>query len=195
MDLRKCENQWVALQVRSRHEPRCAQLLRAKGYEEFLPLCVHPLGDSYKRSSVRRGPLFPGYIFCRLSSKALGPIVTTPWVIRIVGCGGDPAPISDQEVNDIRRIVESGHFTYPWPNAPIGQRICIVEGPLRGVTGTLLRTKNVSRLIVTVDLLQRSAAVEIDARSVSVLLHEEPMNRFAETRSVMYVLPGSRSVD
>src|SRR6267142_2502660 len=167
MDVGTFENQWFALHVRSRREHMCAQILRSKGYEEFLPLAMPGVSGSLRRVSTQRQPLFPGYVFCRLSANVCGPIVTTPGVIRILGFGGVPSPISEEQIKNIQHLVDYDHPTYRWPYISVGQRIRITSGALRGVTGVLLRTKNVHRLIVSIDLLLRSVAVEVDTACVT----------------------------
>jgi transcription antitermination factor NusG len=165
MNLRKLENQWFALQVKTRFEQRCARILQSKGYEEFLPLySCNSMGP--RRDATEAEPLFPGYVFCKLSTNAKGPVVTTPGVIRIVGHGGTPSSIDDDEIATIRAFVQSGRLVYPWPYLELGQRVRVSSGPLRGAEGTLVRVKNADRLVVSLSLLRRSAAVEIDASSV-----------------------------
>jgi transcription antitermination factor NusG len=167
MDFRKLDNQWFALQVRARFEDRCARALRGKGYEEFLPLCKFISRGHDAESLKRPKPLFPGYVFCKFKHDAKGPVVTTPGVIRPVGFGGMPCPINEEEIENIRRVVDSECPALSWPYVPAGHVLRITRGPLSGVTGTLVRVKNVHRLVVSIDLLKRSAAVEVDAECVS----------------------------
>jgi transcription antitermination factor NusG len=161
MDLREFENRWFALQVRSRTENVCSLILGNKGYETFLPTSI--FGDEARN---RPKPLFPGYLFCKLRHFAYGPILTTPGVIRVVGFGTMPAPISDEEIGSLRSMISSGCPVAPCPYT-IGKRIRIIGGPLKGIPGTVIRVKNAFRLVVSVDLLQRSAAVEVDARWIA----------------------------
>ena len=157
---------WFAVQVRPRGEKVIAQLLRFKGYEEFIPL--------YK--SKRRGsdriidlelPLFPSYIFVRFSARAHGPIVTTPGVVRIVGYGKVPVAVENQEIDFLQKIVQSELVADPWPFVHVGERVHIAKGPLTGAEGIVLRLKNNWRLVVSVSLLQRSVAVEIDGNWIT----------------------------
>ena len=166
MDFHRLENQWFALQVKTRFESRCALILRSKGYDEYLPLRKSNPRPNESRVAIGGQPLFPGYVFCKLNANARGPVVTTPGVIRVVGYGGVPAAISDEEVSSIKSFVESGRPVYPWPNCHAGQHVRVTAGPLRGLEGSLVRTKSVDRLVVSITLLQRSAAVELDAASV-----------------------------
>lgn len=162
VDFRKFIDQWFALQVRPRFEHISARILRGKGYEEFVPLCKFPRAGDTTKSVRQLQPLFPGYIFCKLNASAKGSVVTTPGVIRVVGFGSTPASISEQEIGIIQAVIESGCPAYPWPYLQTGQKVRLVGGPLRGTEGIFLRLKNVHRLVVSVSLLQRSAAVEID---------------------------------
>jgi transcription antitermination factor NusG len=136
--------------------------LRGKGYEEFLPLY-----RSRRRWSDRvkdlELPLFPGYLFCRFDvSDRLMPILTTPGVIGIVGAGKLPIPVDLEEIEAIRAILRSGLAAQPWPLLRAGSKVYIERGPLAGLEGIITNTEKVYRLIVSVSLLQRSVAVEID---------------------------------
>ena len=167
MDSRKFDDRWFALQVKTRFEAICARVLRSKGYEKFVPVCKFVSRRSDTRSLTQPKALFPGYVFCRFNHDAKGLIVTTPGVIRIVGYGKMPCPISEDEIENIRLVIRSEYAAVSWPYVTAGQRLRITKGPLRGVTGTLIRVKNDDRLIISVDLLQRSAAVDVDAECVA----------------------------
>jgi len=162
MDFQGCDEHWFALQVKVRGEHLCAAILRNKGYEGFLP--THTVARDEKGSHLHRTPqpLFPGYVFCRLSPNARGPVLTTPGVIRVVGYGGVPSPISNEEIDSIQCMLACSRAVYPYPYLRLGERVRITAGPLAGVEGTLLRLKNVDRLVVSVDVLRRSVAVELD---------------------------------
>jgi len=166
MGFRRFDNQWFALQVRTRSEQMCAQMLRSKGYEDFLPLSCIAVNRKGLHAYAESRPLFPGYVFCKLSGNERGLVMTTPGVIRVVGYGGVPSPITDEEIANMRCIVNSTRPSYAWPYLQVGQSVHIVAGPLRGVEGILLRRKNLVRLVVSIHLLQRSAAVEVDAEWV-----------------------------
>lgn len=153
---------WYALQVRPRYEKQISTALRSKGYEEFLPLysARRRWSDRYK---VVEFPLFPGYLFCRFDQKLRLPILTIPGVLKIVSFGKELIPVDESEIASIQAIVKSGFKAEPWPYLQAGQRVRINEGALEGVEGIFLHTKTEQRLVVSVSLLQRSVAVEIDA--------------------------------
>jgi transcription antitermination factor NusG len=161
MQLTSFDGSWFALQIKARHERATALMLRHKGYEEFLPLCKvkRRWSDRIKEIQV---PLFPGYLFCQFNPHVGAPIITTPGVIRIVGVGKTPVAVSDEEISAVQRLVKSGLNTQPWPYLRVGQTVRIESGPLEDLEGIVLVIKNHHRLIVSVSLLQRSVAVEID---------------------------------
>lgn len=149
---------WFALQVRPRSERTICAILRNKGFFPFLPTCdLSPLAR----------PMFPGYLFCRLDLAArLLPLFTTPGFHRLVGFGHSPSPLADADIEQVRRIMTSGLALLPWPRIEPGSPVEVASGPLAGLRGTLLSFRRRHHLLVAVDLLQRSVAVELDASSV-----------------------------
>jgi transcription antitermination factor NusG len=149
---------WFALYVKPRHEKYVATSLAHRGYEQFLPL--------YQRHVTRTKrfelPLFPSYVFCRFDEYNRLPVLSVPGVFSIVGSGKTLAPVDDDEIEAIRSIIQSGLATRPWPYFEIGQAVEINRGSLRGLRGILVQTKSSHRLVVSVTLLQRAVAVEID---------------------------------
>ena len=149
------------LRIQSRLAIVASTTLRAKGYEEFLPLyrSSRRWSDRIKKLEL---PLFPGYLFCRFDvTDRFMPILTTPGVIGIVGAGKTPVPVDPEEIEAIRAILRSGLAAQPWPNLTVGSKVYIERGPLAGLEGIIANTDKVYRLIVSVSLLQRSVAVEI----------------------------------
>ena len=160
--------EWYAVQVRPKHERIVARLLAERGYETFLPM-----GRSRRRWSDRikeiEIPLFQGYLFSRIDSRAPAPVVTVPAVIRIVGVGNLPIAIEESEIVALRTLTAARPWTEPWPFAPVGQRVRINSGPLTGVEGTVVHSTAGRRLIVSVSLLQRAVAVDIEQADVTVI--------------------------
>ncbi len=156
---------WYALYTRHQHEKCVHQVLMGKGFESFLPLytTAHQWKDRVKRVSL---PLFPCYVFLRGPLVQWLPILTTPGVHMVVGCGGKPASISNTEIEAIRRVVESPVKAEPHPFLRCGDRVRVTAGPLRGLEGLLVRKKNWCKLLLSVEMLQRSVAVEVDAAMV-----------------------------
>jgi transcription antitermination factor NusG len=153
---------WYALRIESRFAAMTSQILRNKGYEEYFPTyrCRQRWSDRIKDLEK---PLVPGYIFCRFDPQEhRTPILTTPGVIAFVGIGKKPSPIPDGEIDAIRTIVHSGLSVNPQPFIERGARVLIERGPLSGLEGIVLDADKTCRLVVSISLLQRSVAVEID---------------------------------
>src|SRR5262249_54248382 len=138
------------------------------GFECFLPTskCIRRWSD---RTKVLEVPLFPGYLFCRMNPHYRLPVLTMPGVIHIVGTGKTPIPVEEEEINALRRVAKSGAPTMPWPYMRTGQAAHIEEGPLRGMTGIIIRVKSAFKLLLSVSLLQRSVAVEVDRAWISIV--------------------------
>ena len=177
---------WYALQIRSKLGSLASATLCGKGYEAYLPLyrCGHRWSDRVKQLDL---PLFPGYLFCRFDVLDRLPILTTPGVISVVGAGKTPVPVDDEEIEAIRNILRSGLVAQPWPFLRVGSKVYIEGGPLAGLEGIITNTDKVYRLIVSVSLLQRSVAVEIDrewARPIPDHMGPRVVTLSEHTRSV-----------
>lgn len=160
---------WFALRVKPRHEKTTACALRNRGLEEFLPLCRsrRRWSDRVKELEL---PLFPGYVFCRFAVQERLPVLTVPGVASVVGFGARPAEIAEAEIARIQATVTSGLPVEPWPFLKVGRPIRIERGPLSGVQGLLVREKDGCRVVLSVDLIRRSIAVEVDRDMVSPLI-------------------------
>jgi transcription antitermination factor NusG len=156
------EGRWCALHTRHQHEKTVATMLSVKGFEIFLPTyeAVHRWRNRNKRLTL---PLFPGYLFVVDDAKRRLQVITTPGVHAIVNAGNAPAIIPDEEILSIRRMVESKLRLAPHPFVTDGDPVRIKAGPLAGLEGIVSRKKDALHLVLSVKMLGRSAAVEIDA--------------------------------
>jgi len=158
--------QWFALFVRTRWESSTDSVLRNKGFETFLPIYdAKPLRKARSKESFQA--LFPGYVFCRFDIHNRLPILVTPGVISVVGRGRTPVPLEQDEITAIQTIALSGLPVEPWPYLEIGEKVRIQNHALAGLEGILLRFRGRDRVVVSVPLLRRSVAVEIDRSEVS----------------------------
>jgi transcription antitermination factor NusG len=153
---------WFAVQVKTTHEKRVATLFDYKGYEWFVPqyLSRRRWSDRIKEVEL---PLFPGYVFCRFSPGSRVPILKTPSVLRVVGIGPIPTPIDEREMVALQAATKSGLGISPHPFMQVGQWVRINGGSLYGLEGLIADVRQRDRLILSVTLLQRSVAVEIDS--------------------------------
>jgi transcription antitermination factor NusG len=152
---------WFALQIRSRWEGTTAGLLRSKGLETLLPTysTKRKWSDRFK---VVESPLFPGYVFCRFDVHNRLPVLITPGVISVVGRGKTPVAVDDAEILSIQTAIESGIHMEPWPYVEIGERVRIKDDVLDGMEGILTSFKGSHRVVISVTLLRRSVALDID---------------------------------
>jgi len=158
---------WYALHVRSRFEKLAAKHLRDKGYDPYLPLfkSVRRWSDRVKTVEL---PLFSGYLFCKFEIEHRLPILVVPGVLSIVGSGKVPATIPESQISSVQKVIASGEQCGPWPLVKNGQSISIERGPLAGLKGTVIEVKSSLYLIVSLPLLQRSVAVEVDRDCVGI---------------------------
>jgi transcription antitermination factor NusG len=159
---------WFALQVRSRWEGTTAELLRGKGLETLLPTYTSKRKWS-DRLKVVESPLFPGYVFCRFNVHDRLPVLITPGVLSVVGRGKTPVAVDDAEILSIRAALESGIEMEPWPYVEIGERVRIKDEVFDGMEGILTNFKGSSRVVISVSLLRRSVALEIDRSRITPL--------------------------
>jgi transcription antitermination factor NusG len=159
---------WYALQVRTRYERIVAEYLTGFDYEWFLPVCknLKRWSDRVKEVEV---PLFPGYLFCRFDVQNRLPILKIPGVVQVVGYNRQPVSVDEQEIAAIQTLVASGVPNQPCSFVEIGDRVQIASGPLRGLQGILVESRGRNKFVLSVSLLQRSVAVEIDSMSVTPL--------------------------
>ena len=157
---------WVALQVKQRSEKLVAIALSSKGIEVFLPLYAarRRWSDRVKELQL---PLFDGYVFSKLDLLYRMPVLTIPGVIQFVGIGKIPAPIEEEEIAALQSLIKSGLPAMPWPFLQMGQKVRVERGPLRDLEGILLQAKGSHRLVLSISLLQRSVAVEVDRDCVT----------------------------
>jgi transcription antitermination factor NusG len=156
---------WWAIYTRHQHERSIEEMLLAKGFEVFLPLY-----ESTRRWKDRRKvialPLFPCYVFVRGGLDRRLQVLTTPGVHMILSRGERIATIPEDEIEAIRKTIEGPFRVEPHPFLRCGERVRVVRGSLEGVEGVLVRKKNLYRLVLSVEMLAQSVAVEIDAADV-----------------------------
>jgi len=156
---------WYAAYTCANHEKRVAAELGARDVEHFLPLY-----SSMRRWKDRRVqldlPLFPGYVFVRLALCDRLRVVQIPSIVRLVGFGGFPTALPDTEMEILRSGLSQVLRAEPHPFLSVGRRVCITGGAFAGLEGILKRRKSNLRVVVSLELIQRSVAVDVDAADV-----------------------------
>jgi transcription antitermination factor NusG len=164
------EQRWYAAYTCANHEKRVAEQFGVRSVEYFLPLY-----ESVRRWKDRRMrlqlPLFPGYVFVRLALRDRLQVLQVPGVAKLVGFNGTPAALPQEEIETLRLSLEGGVHAEPHPYLAIGRRVRVKAGSLAGLEGILVRRKKRARFVISLDLIQRSVAVEVDGSEV------EPMGK------------------
>jgi transcription antitermination factor NusG len=159
------EPHWYAAYTCAQHEKRVEAELRARAVESFLPLY-----SSVRRWKDRRVtlelPLFPGYVFLRLALRERLRALQIPSVVRLVGFNGSPTALPDEEIETLRFGLGQGLRAQPHPFLKVGRRVHIIHGPFAGLEGILNKKKSNLRVIVSLELIQRSVAVDVDVADV-----------------------------
>jgi transcription antitermination factor NusG len=153
--------EWHALYTRHQHEKPVARMLSSKGHEVFLPLYVEARRWQDRTKQVCL-PLFPSYVFIRGGLDRQRQILSTPGVFTVVGWAGHPATIPESQIEGVRQMTESSVRVEPHPYLVCGDRVRIKSGSFQGLEGILVRKRNISRFVISLDMLGRSASVEID---------------------------------
>jgi transcriptional antiterminator NusG len=153
---------WYALYTRPRHEKAVAEQLARRRAEAFLPL-REVLSRWKDRRKLVQLPLFPGYVFVHTPLSQKREVVSVDGVISIVNFRGAPAAIPDAQIEAVREICLTKLPCDPYPYLTEGRWVRVSRGPLAGLSGILIRKKSKHRLVVSIDILQQSVAVEIDA--------------------------------
>jgi transcription antitermination factor NusG len=159
---------WFAVHTSCRHEKQVAMQFAGRGIDYLLPLYkeIHQWGD--RRIAVDL-PLFPGYLFARVLWARRMDVLRVPGVARIVGFNGAPMPLDDAEIAGLQAGIASGIRLEPHPFLKSGCRVRIRSGVLRGLEGILVRKKDADRIVISVDLIMKSVALEIDAANLEVI--------------------------
>lgn len=162
------EARWYAIYTCARHEKRVSQQLVRKSIEHFLPLyeAVHRWKDRRARVQL---PLFPGYLFVHIPLAQRVQVLEVPSVVRMVAFQGVPAALPEDEILSLRSGLTGDLRVEPHPYLKIGRRMRVIRGPLVGREGILVRKKDRLRLVISIDLIMRSMAVEVDAADVEAL--------------------------
>ena len=161
--------QWYALRTMSRHEQRVTDRLIGKDFHAFLPTIEAWSRRKDRRKRITR-PMFPGYLFveCELTKDAWLDIVKTPGVANVLGYTDKPTPVPHEQIYSIQKVVESGVHVRYHPHLNAGDRVQVVDGPLKGAEGIMTGVNEKrQRLVISVDLLNRAVEVEIEGWAVA----------------------------
>jgi transcriptional antiterminator NusG len=159
---------WYAVYTMVRHEKKVNEALVEKSIETFLPLreVLSQWKDRRKRIKI---PLFPGYLFINIALEDRWRVLSTRGTLRIVGSGGVPIPVSLDQIEAIKRVLESRVECDCYPYLTQGREVVVVNGPLEGIKGRILERRGNYRIIISVDTIKRSVSVEVDPRDIELV--------------------------
>lgn len=161
---------WYAVTARSRHEKVAAGMLEAQGIAHFLPLTTE-LRQWSDRKQLVNLPLFPGYLFVHmdLQRESTLPVLKAPGITGLVRNQTGPLPIPEHQIEDIRKVLAEGADCSPHPFLQEGDRVRVLHGALKGLEGNLVRINSEAKLVISIDMIQRSIAVTISRDSVELV--------------------------
>lgn len=159
---------WYALYTAPRHEKRVADQINQQGIDCFLPLyrSVRRWKDRRKELAL---VLFPSYVFVRMSLQNRLRVLQLPGAVRLVTLNGQPAALPEEEIENLRTRLSCSGNIEPHPYLSVGHRVRVQSGPLEGLEGIIVRTKDRCRIVLSVDLIMRSVAVEVDDGDVEFI--------------------------
>ncbi|MFB3917608.1 MAG: transcription termination/antitermination protein NusG [Terriglobales bacterium] len=157
--------EWFAVSIAPRHEKRVSELLLTQQIETFLPLYRSVRRWKNRCRVALELPLFPGYLFVRILRGERGQVLVVPGVLAIVGSRREPTPLPAHEIEALRSGLHLHKFE-PHPYLVVGERARITSGPLAGMEGVVIRKKKSFRVVLTVEQIMQSVAVEVDAEQL-----------------------------
>jgi transcription antitermination factor NusG len=161
------EARWYACRTRSRAEKKVLTALESRRVEAYLPLIPRDRQWADRIKKVHF-PLFPGYVFARFDLGGLGHVIQTPGLTEIVGVGGRPVAVSDQEIESVQALVYGVERTGLEPHASdylvVGEAVEVIDGPFRGMQGTLLDIRGETRVVVRLGAIRQALGVEMERR-------------------------------
>ena len=156
---------WFAIQTLSRHEKVVRSQLEMRHFETFLPT-IRRLSQWTDRKKEIEVPLFTGYCFARFPLRDRLRVLQSQGVVRVIGSGGRPEPIPDEEIDSLRKLISTSNDYECCPYLKEGMIVEVIRGPLQGVKGRLVRKARACRLVVSISLIQHAVTIEITAANV-----------------------------
>ncbi|MFZ0591155.1 MAG: UpxY family transcription antiterminator [Bryobacteraceae bacterium] len=160
--------EWFAMRVRTNYERSFSRAMEFRGFDSFLPTYQRARAWSDRIKQIHQ-PLFPGYVFCRLNHQERTPALLAPGAMCFVGIGTSPIPIPEAEIESLKTLISSFQVK-PWPFLRLGQKVRIERGPLAGVEGVIEAFRSGYRIVVSIELLQRSVAAELEGNWLTPLI-------------------------
>jgi transcription antitermination factor NusG len=171
------QTSWYAVTTRSRQEKVVASMLEYLEVSNFLPLLNEERRWSDRKQVVAM-PLFQGYVFVRITTSGEFQlrVLKVPGVVDFVRSRSGPLPIPDKEIEDVRAVLSHGVGCSPYPFLKAGDRVRVIRGPLAGIEGTLIRSGSQSKLVISIEMIQRSIAAGVAESDVEPVFARQPQS-------------------
>lgn len=153
---------WYAAYTKPCHEKRVAEHLEIRGVDLFLPLYRSTRRWNNGRTVTLERPLFPNYVFVHIPASRRVRVLELSSILSIAGTSREPTPLPDEDIERLRSGLLQVNAE-PHPVLIVGERVRIRRGPLEGLHGIISRLKNQFRVVLTLDLIMKSVAVEVCA--------------------------------
>jgi transcription elongation factor/antiterminator RfaH len=158
-------SRWYAAYTAPRHEKRVSLELEGQQIHSFLPLYTSVRRWKDRRKQIEL-PLFPGYVFVRMALRDRLQVLQLPGVVQLVSFQGKPAPVPDGEIEAMRNALAGRACVTPHPYLAVGRRVRVRSGSVAGLEGILVRRKQKFRVVLSIELIQRSMAIEVDESDI-----------------------------
>ncbi|MGA2960423.1 MAG: UpxY family transcription antiterminator [Candidatus Korobacteraceae bacterium] len=162
------EPRWYAAYTYARHEKRVAEHLQRIGVESYLALHTATRQWNQRRAQVEL-PLFPGYVFVRIPLAERLRVLSAPGVAYLVGTGGQPVPLADEDVEPLRDCLSQKLQAEPVAYLSAGRRVRVVSGPLSGLEGVIVRREGDTRFVVSIELIMRAIAIKVEGLDLELI--------------------------
>ncbi|HEX3035449.1 MAG TPA: UpxY family transcription antiterminator [Thermodesulfobacteriota bacterium] len=159
--------EWYAVYTIVRHEKTVNSDLTEKSVETFLPLMEVTSQWKDRKKEVQL-PLFPGYLFVNIRLQDRWNVLNTRGVVKVLGVNGIPVPVPVEQIDAVKGLLESKFKYEPYPYFTQGREVVVINGPLQGVMGKIVERRNNYRLIISVDIIRRSIAIEVNIKDVEL---------------------------
>lgn len=159
--------EWYAVYTVVRHEKVVSATLCGNNIETFLPIMEVTSQWKDRRKKVQL-PLFPGYLFVNIRLQDRWNVLNTRGVVKVLGVNGNPIPVPVEQISSIKRLIENKIKCDPYSYFASGREVLVINGPLQGIKGKIIGRRGNYRLVLSVDVIQRSVSVEVDIRDVEM---------------------------
>jgi len=164
------ERQWYAVYTAPRHENRITQQLECKSVNCFLPL-YESVRHWKTGPTLVALPLFPNYLFVHINAQERRRVLEVPSIVSILGDRSCALPVRDAEIEQLRKSLRTGQVE-PHPYLKLGEQVRVTRGPLTGTQGILIKKKGMMKIVLSIDAIMRSVAVEVSSADVEPMQHK-----------------------